>query len=187
MLLWFRNDIRINDNPALHYFLEQHQGSEVGKAVFFVSEKQWQKHDWSPIKIDFIKRHVNALAEQLLSLNIVLQVEYCDDFTDQVAFLKHYCRQHNINEVVANKELEVNENLRDEACLEQGLKLRLFESDVIVEKGKVLNKTGGMYKVFTPFKRAWLTYVKQQGFSYLGKPVISKSSQVSSALLTPIL
>ena len=187
MLLWFRNDIRINDNPALHYFLEQHQGSEVGKAVFFVSEKQWQKHDWSPIKIDFIKRHVNALAEQLLSLNIVLQVEYCDDFTDQVAFLKHYCSQHGIDEVVANRELEVNENLRDKACLEQGLKLRLFESDVIVEKGKVLNKTGGMYKVFTPFKRAWLTYVKQQGFSYLGKPVISKSSQVSSELLKPII
>ena len=52
--------------------------------------------------------------------------------------------------MVANKELEVNENLRDKTCVEQGVALRLFESDVIVEKGKVLNKTGDMYKVFTP-------------------------------------
>ena len=46
----------------------------------------------------------------------------------------------------------------------------MFESDVIVKKGQVLNKTNEMYKVFTPYKRAWLSYVKQHGFSYLGKP-----------------
>ena len=187
MLLWFRNDIRINDNPALHYFLEQHSDSEVGKAIFFVSEKQWQRHDWSSIKIDLIRRHVNALAQQLLSLNIVLQVEYCDDFLGQIEFLKHYCHQHNISEVVANKELEVNEKLRDKACVEQGIALRLFESDVIVAKGKVLNKTGEMYKVFTPFKRAWLSYVKQVGFNYLGKPTTSSQNQPTEERLKPII
>ena len=170
LLLWFRNDIRIHDNPALDYFLQQHQSSEMAKAIFFVSEKQWLAHDWSAIKIDFIKRHVNALAEQLLSLNITLEVVHCDDFSAQTSYLKQYCQQHNITEVIANQEIEFNEQQRDAACIAQGVPLRMFESDVIVKKGQVLNKTNEMYKVFTPYKRAWLSYVKQHGFSYLGKP-----------------
>ena len=190
MLLWFRNDIRIHDNPALDYFLEQNKGSETAQAMFFVSEKQWLDHDWSTIKIDFIKRHVNALAEQLLALNVSLQVVHCDSFSEQISFLKNYCQQHNVSEVVANKELEVNENQRDKSCLEQGIPLRMFESDVIVEKGKVLNKSGEMYKVFTPFKRAWLTYVKQHSFPYLGKPSpkgsTTPNSQVPLILNTPL-
>ena len=88
VLLWFRNDIRIHDNPALDYFLAQKNGLLPGKAVFFVSEKQWLAHDWSAIKIDFIKRHVNALAKQLLLLNISLEVVHCDDFAEQISFLQ---------------------------------------------------------------------------------------------------
>ncbi|KGJ91487.1 DNA photolyase domain protein [Colwellia psychrerythraea] len=66
MLLWFRNDLRTHDNPALHYFLSQralsqHECVIPAKAVFFICEKQWQQHDWSLIKIDFIKRHAYAL------------------------------------------------------------------------------------------------------------------------------
>ena len=177
LLLWFRNDIRIHDNPALDYFLKQHHDAEMAKAIFFVSEKQWLAHDWSAIKIDFIKRHVNALAEQLLSLNIALEVVHCDDFSAQITYLKQYCTQHNVSEVVANQEIEFNEKQRDETCVEQGIPLHMFESDVIVKKGQVLNKTNEMYKVFTPYKRAWLTYVKQHGFSYLGKPSPSISAK----------
>lgn len=184
MLLWFRNDIRINDNPALHYFLEHKVDTEPGKALFFVSEKQWQDHDWSPIKVDFIKRHVNALTEQLLTLNIVLNVVYCDDFNDQVDYLYDYCQQQKISQVVANSELEFNEVQRDKACVAKGIPMRMFESDVIVKKGAILNKSGEMYKVFTPFKRAWLSYVRQHGFSYLARPsaVLSDKPQQTAQL-----
>jgi len=177
VLLWFRNDIRIDDNPALAHFIELQKDSAPGQAIFFVSDQQWQAHDWSAIKIDFIKRHVNSLAEQLLSLNIVLQVVHCDDFSAQISFLQQYCQQHKVSQVLANQELEFNERQRDKFCLEQGIPLRLFESDVVVAKGKVLNKSGEMYKVFTPFKRAWLSYVRQHGFSYLGKPSPALSTQ----------
>lgn len=170
LLLWFRSDIRIHDNAALDYFLKQKSAETTGQAIFFVSEKQWRAHDWSAIKIDFIKRHVNALAEQLLSFNIVLRFVHCDDFSEQVSYLQQYCQQHNVSEVVANHEIEFNERQRDRLCLKQGIPLRMFESDVIVAKGKVLNKSAEMYKVFTPFKRAWLSYVRQHGFDYLGKP-----------------
>jgi deoxyribodipyrimidine photo-lyase len=172
LLLWFRNDLRIHDNPALHHFLNVNDSDKERKAIFFISEKQWHAHDWSPIKIDFIKRHAHALVEQLSQLNIKLELVSSPDFSSQITFLKAYCEKNNISRVVANSELEFNEQQRDKHLIEQGVPLTLFEADVIVPKGKLLNKSGQMYKVFTPFKRAWLQYVRQYGFDYLGKPEI---------------
>lgn len=183
MLLWFRNDLRTHDNPALHYFLSQsflsqYDSTSPSKAIFFVSKKQWQQHDWSPIKIDFVMRHAYALVEELALLNIQLELIEVNDFYQQVSYLNNYCQQHNITEVVANSEVEFNEQQRDKALDKElkasGIPLTLFEADVIVPKGKVLNQSGEMYKVFTPFKRAWLRYVQQAGFDYLGK--VSKAS-----------
>ncbi|XQW83382.1 cryptochrome/photolyase family protein [Thalassotalea piscium] len=169
MILWFRNDLRIHDNPALHYFLKNSNTSSPGKALFFITEKQWQLHHWSAIKIDFIKRHANALVKELLLLNIELEIVTVEDFTEEIVYLKSYCQTHNIDHVIANSELEFNEQQRDRLCLEQGIPLTLFEADVIVPKGKLLNQAGLMFKVYTPFKKAWLNYVRHHGFEYLGK------------------
>ena len=170
MILWFRNDLRTHDNPALHHFMNTPCSGEFDKeprkAIFFISEQQWQVHDWSPIKIDFVKRHAKALVQELSSLNIELKLVHAPDFSTQITYLKTYCLQHNIQTVFANIELEYNEQQRDKLCSAQGIPLTLFEADVIVPKGQVLNQSGTMFKVFTPFKKAWLKHVKKLGFEY---------------------
>ena len=173
MLLWFRNDLRTHDNPALHYFLS-HQSSnqktqQIKQAVFFVSKKQWQQHDWSEIKCDFVTKHAKLLVHELALLDITLTLIEADTFADQVQYISDYCKGNYIKEVVANSELEFNEIQRDKQLIKQGINLKLLESDVIVPKGNILNKSGTMFKVFTPFKRAWLRYVNQYCFDYLGK------------------
>lgn len=184
MLLWFRNDLRTHDNPALHFCLNavddlKLSGSDIScKAVFFISEKQWREHHWSPIKIDFIKRHAYSLIAELAKLNIELDIIEVPDFSAQITYLSDYCHEYNISSVIANSEVEINEQLRDKNCIEFGIPLTLFEADVIVPKGKVLNKSGEMYKVFTPFKKAWLTYVRQYGFEYLGRTEIRQQVEV---------
>lgn len=169
LLLWFRNDLRTHDNPALHYFISQLNDTHERHAVFFICEKQWRQHDWSTIKIDFIKRHAIALKQELQCYGITLSIIDVENFHQQCSYIKDYCQQHKITQVVANSELEFNEQQRDLNCIEQGIPLRLFEADVIVPKGKVLNKSGQFFKVFTPFKKAWLRYVSTYGFEYLGK------------------
>jgi deoxyribodipyrimidine photo-lyase len=149
--------------------LQQRDSQKVGKAVFFMCESQWLKHDWSAIKIDFIKRHADALVKELASINIELLLVDVDDFAEQNKYIQAFIKQHYISEVVANSEVEFNEKNRDLALVNQGVKLTLFEADVIVPKGNILNQSGEMYKVFTPFKRAWLTYIQKSGFDYLGK------------------
>ena len=180
--LWFRNDLRTNDNPALQYFIDQQSNKNTAKAIFFISEEQWLKHHWSPIKIDFIKRHAEALVDELASIGIQLSLVTVPDFAAQINYLKNYCKAHDIQQVIANSELEFNEQQRDHHCTENNIPLMLFEADVIVPKGEIRTQTGGMYKVFTPFKRAWLTYVREFGFNYLGnvqKPISTTSISTS--------
>ncbi len=171
MILWFRNDLRLHDNPAFLHALNH----GCKEAVFLSTPEQWQQHDVAPIKVDFIHRHVNSLKEQLASFGIKLVHHEVADFNSQIKWLTEYCQNHSHTEIVANSEVELNEVQRDQK-LQQIINLTLFEADVIVPKGQVLNKSGDMYKVFTPFKNAWLTYVKTHSFQYIDKTQISAFS-----------
>lgn len=154
MLLWFRNDLRLSDNPALNYAIE----NGVTDAIFFVSKEQWKVYGHSDIKIDFVCRHAQMLKHQLLKLGIKLQLISAENIAEQ----QKYVLEHFINKVIiVNRELELNEVKRDLALESSGVKLVTFESDVIVPKGSVLNNAGDMFKVFTPFKKSWLRQVRE--------------------------
>ena len=151
-LLWIRNDLRIDDNPALDLALEQgcHQ------AVFFVTPHQWQQHDVADIKQDFILRHAKLLQFQLKQVGVQLQIIEVENYAEQVVLLQRYCEKHQIKQIFANKELELNEIERDRELISSGINLTLTQADTILPLGAVLNKQGLMFKVFTPYKKAWL-------------------------------
>ena len=94
MLLWFRNDLRLDDNPALEYVLANKSDETEVNALFFISKAQWQQHHWSAIKIDFICRHAYDLVERLTPLGIKLNIVEVDRFDDQIAYLVSYCQQY---------------------------------------------------------------------------------------------
>ena len=157
MLLWFRNDLRIRDNPALTYALN----NGVTDAIFFISPKQWAKHQLAAIKIDFIIRHAQLLKQQLASLGITLHLIEAADFNDQQAYLLF----NKVTQLITNAELELNELQRDQKLKTAGIAFIECEADVIVPKGQVLNQSGQMFRVFTPFKRAWLSWLRQHGLT----------------------
>lgn len=169
-LLWIRRDLRVHDNPALISAIE----NGATHAVFISTPKQWQQHHLAPIKADFIYRHLTLLSEQLASLGVELVHLKATDFTDQASTLANYCHAHSITEVVANSEPEVDEQQRDEAVRDLGIPLTIFDCDTIVPVGRVLNQQGEMFKVFTPFKKAWLKYVQAL---VLTAPIIRKLRQ----------
>ena len=69
-LVWFRSDLRLEDNPAL--FRACQQGEVV--AVFVHSPEQWQEHGWGDLKTAFVLSNLHALAQQLRQLNIPLKI-----------------------------------------------------------------------------------------------------------------
>lgn len=170
LLLWFRNDLRLHDNNAVHFFLEQAQQTPCHcQAIFFITPKQWQQHNLASIKIDLIYRHLDWLEKQLAALNIKLSIIEVADFKEQHNYLLNLHQQMNNLAIVANSEVEINEQTRDNSLIDAGVNLSLFECDVIIPKGRILNQSGDMFKVFTPFKKAWIKHIQQYGFEYISK------------------
>jgi len=165
-LVWFRKDLRIVDNPALT------TASKNGpyKAIFISTPLQWHNHDMAPIQVDFIERHLNLLKNQLSTLGVELVHIEASNFDNQISSLLSYVKANDIQNVYANSEVEFNEQLRDKTIIDLGVSLNLMESDVIVPKGKVLNGSGEMYKVFTPFRNSWLKYLVANGCSICDYP-----------------
>ena len=68
--MWFRNDLRVADNPALSNACER--GRVV--ACFVVSSAQWREHDAGEQRLAFLGRSLNALSSELAQLGIALKL-----------------------------------------------------------------------------------------------------------------
>jgi deoxyribodipyrimidine photo-lyase len=158
-LVWFRKDLRVNDNPALYQACLNGPTS----AIYFITPKQWQAHDIAPIQIDLMQRAINQLSKQLGKRGIVLHVLEVDDFSAIPESLADFCHQHEINTVYANSEIEINEITRDNAVTNRlkNIAFNLYQADCLINPGEVVNLQGEMYKVFTPFKNCCLKMLRQ--------------------------
>lgn len=167
-IIWFRTDIRLDDNPALEAAIKDSlANNRAVKALFISTPEQWKKHDRAAIQVDFLERHVQLVADKLTAHGIEFELAHCKDFSEQVELIVELCQRDNVVGLYANAELEINEVKRDERVRDQllGTEFFTFEADVVASKGEVRNKQGEMYKVFTPFKREWLSVVINQGFT----------------------
>ncbi|WP_305819253.1 deoxyribodipyrimidine photo-lyase [Photobacterium leiognathi] len=157
VIIWFRDDLRTVDNTALNHAIET--GLPV-IALFVATPMQWHEHHVAAIQIDFIHRRLRVLKQQLAELNIPLQVMQCNDFSESVDAIAEYCHQHRVVHVFANKQYPLNEQLRDEKLgvllAQSGIKQSLFDDNYLLEPETILNREGELFKVFTPYRNAWI-------------------------------
>ncbi|RKF15707.1 deoxyribodipyrimidine photo-lyase [Alginatibacterium sediminis] len=175
LLLWFRNDLRLDDHQALQAMLERSKAENLScRAVFISTPKQWQGHNIAGIKLELIEAQLNHLARSLGELGIPFEVLAGSDFNSQPQLLKNYCDRYQIQGIYASVEPEINEIKRDQAVTNVGLSLTLCQGHCILPTGSVLNQQGHMFKRFTPFKKVWLEHVKLETwccFSPFNQPV----------------
>ena len=105
-LVWFRNDLRIADNPALTAACAT---GEPVRATFLITPGQWQEHDWSAARVQCVLEHANALARELAQLGIPMHFETGQRFDDSLGLLEDLCSQRGIQQVHFNEEYGVNE------------------------------------------------------------------------------
>lgn len=163
-LVWFRNDLRIADNPALTSACTA-EGHQNVRACFILTPTQWQEHDWSPARVQFVVAHANALAEELAKLGIPLCFIHAERFTDSITALESHCREHNVRQLHFNEEYGINERKRDKAVKhrfdELGITTRKYRDQTVAPVGEILTGQGEPYSVFTPFSRRWRTWIDE--------------------------
>ena len=159
-LVWFRRDLRLHDNLALAAACRDRSARVL--ALYIATPAQWKAHDMSPRQAAFVGKQLNALQTALAEKGIPLLVYDVGDFTASVEIVKNVCALHDVSRLFYNYQYEINERQRD-AQVEKSLSQVVcegFDDSVILAPGAVMTGNHEMYKVFTPFKNAWLKRLK---------------------------
>lgn len=176
-LVWFRSDLRTHDNPAL-YAACQHSERVVG--LVFLTPTQWQHHQLGARRIQLIQNSVAALSESLQALRIPLLVLQVDTFAEISARLHDVCTNLAIEHVFFNNEYEVNERKRDLAvrrlCESLSIGVHRFHDQCVIPPGEVTTQQQQPFKVFTPFKRAWMAQYSHYQQAPLPQPNVRQGS-----------
>ena len=168
-LVWFRNDLRLADNPALRSCCGNAGADEEPVAALFViSPTQWRQHKMAPIRQRFLLAQVDALGLELAALGIELHLLRVETFAEVPAALASLCRELGVTRLYANQAIELDEQRRDHgvtaALAEQEVSCHWLNGCCVLPPGRVLTGSREMFKVFTPFSRAWLKALDEDGF-----------------------
>jgi deoxyribodipyrimidine photo-lyase len=149
-LLWFRNDLRVADNPALVAALA------LGKPIvgLYIHETGGQLRSIGSASRWWLHQSLNAHGRTLASYGIPLEVVAGE--TDQL--LAAAVQKHRAAAVFWNRRYEPTERALDAAIKQRltatGIEAKSFSASLLVEPFDIRTGLGKPYSVFTPFWRA---------------------------------
>ncbi|QCA05167.1 deoxyribodipyrimidine photo-lyase [Pantoea vagans] len=162
-LVWLRNDLRINDNLALHAACRDSKAKVI--ALFLATPEQWQQHDMSPRQAAFIHASLVEVQNALAERGIALHYQACHAFSDSIDALAEFCDKHQVDQLFYNYQYEVNERQRDAEAEKRlddaGVICQGFDDSLLLPPGSVQSGDRSMYKVFTPFSKAFVRRLQQ--------------------------
>jgi deoxyribodipyrimidine photo-lyase len=165
-LMWFRTDLRVQDNSALESAVQLGQPI-VG--LFVVSPSEWILHNLAPVKVEFMLRGLVSLQSTLASFNIPLLVRNASGARDVPDLVMSVCKEVGANHVFYNVEYEVDEWRRDKRVEALGppvgVTVHALDDQCIIPPGRLETHGGKPYTVFTPYRRSW--YVRAKTGDYL--------------------
>ena len=146
-LVWFRNDLRLEANPAFAAATSTH--SEV---VAVVTLDRRILDSIGPFRRAMFLANVHALANDLANLGGHLHVVDGPP-VDSLAAL---CTEHQIDAIYANNASSSFGRTRDRAVANQtGVPVIGSWGTLVTEPGTVLTQKGTLSRVFTPFFKKW--------------------------------
>ena len=156
-LVWFRSDLRLQDNPALRNAFEQAKNVH---AVFIFSNNQLKKHNEANVKKDFLKSNLFLLEDKLNKLNVPLTIIDSGGFDNDASLIEQFIEKKNIKKVFWNNQFGEDEAIRDKLVKilldKKNIDYETYNDQIIYEPGFLKTGQGLPYSVFTPFKRKWI-------------------------------
>lgn len=153
-LVWLRRDLRLEDNAVLEAATSSFE--EVVVAFVFDTTILDRLTDPKDRRVSFIHRSVRELDQKLAEHQSRLIVLHGDPVDVLPKLAKTLC----VDAVFAGRDPEPAAKNRDENVTRRlsasGISLQLVKDQVVFEGNEVLTKSAEPFKVFTPFKKAWL-------------------------------
>ena len=151
-VMWFRRDLRLEDNPAL---VAANKASQSGKVTpLFVLDPMFLTRSGAP-RLAFLFRSLRDLNDQM-SGSLVVRIGDPVEVVAQVAI------EVGAKEIFAAKDFAPYGQKRDalvaQALENIGAKLNHVGSPYAVDPGTVRKADNTPYAVFTPFSKIWLAH-----------------------------
>jgi len=153
-LHWFRRDLRLTDNAALHRAV-----TEAGQVVPVYVVSSWEKsHQWTgPARQEFLCGSLAALEKNIAAAGGRLVFRRG---RDAVAVLRNLLIESGAGALYFNRDPgEPHGVATDQAVRalsrELGVACHDEKDAVLHEAGEVLTAEGGPYRVYTPYSRNW--------------------------------
>ncbi|MCB1128176.1 MAG: deoxyribodipyrimidine photo-lyase, partial [Verrucomicrobiae bacterium] len=149
VLVWFRNDLRLADNPALQAAMADENAAVIPVFIWAPEEEA----GWSPGAASrwWMHQSLCALEQALRHRGSRLIIRR----GPSLATLHELCRETGARQVVWNRRYEPGITARD-AALKQALRAAAiqaasFNGSLLHEPWEIRNKSGGPFQVFTAF------------------------------------
>jgi deoxyribodipyrimidine photo-lyase len=153
-LVWLRRDLRLSDHTALAE--AEHLSDSVAVAFVFDRNILGALADNSDRRVNFIHHSLRELNGTLAQHGSALLVRTGDPAHE----LPLLARELRADAVFANRDYEPYAMQRDasvgEALRAIGVAFHSCKDQVIYEKQEILSGKGTPFRVFTPYKNAWL-------------------------------
>jgi deoxyribodipyrimidine photo-lyase len=184
-IIWFRNDLRIDDNPALRAACDN--SAEVN-AVFLYSQKQLENHNEANVKLDFLIDNLKCLSDSLEELNIPLSIIDSKGFDEDPEIILKTTKERDVGKVFFNKQFGEDEQKRDievTTILKAfNVKSESFNDQIVYEAGSIRTGQDNPYSVFTPFKRKWVENFDMEFLDIEHKYIPMAKGNISSNIST---
>ena len=155
-IVWIREDLRIENNPALSYASQNH---EIVSALYIYNDKYFDKkreaQKW------WLSKSLNSFKKDLLKFNITLEILS----GDEIEIFSKIKKNDDIS-VYWNKVYEPNVISRgkkiSDIFIKNEITYKYFKGNILVEFQDVTKNDGTPFKVFTPFwKNAEQRYLEK--------------------------
>ena len=153
---WFKCDLRITDNKALHLASEKAKTKGVPLiCIHIISPQDYKAHMTSAVRLDFVLRTLEVLKEDLAQLQIPLYVETVEKRKAIPNRIFELCDKWGASHLYTNIEYEVDE-LRREALmtrtgLQHGVAVYAVPDTCVVAPGEISSGSGNQYSVYSPW------------------------------------
>lgn len=153
VVLWFRRDLRLEDNVALYYAMQDQY--RVLPVFIFDRDILKQFDDPTDKRISYIHQAVSSLNERLSQYKSGVMCLYS---TVLEAF-NELTVLYDVKAVYTNEDYEPQAIRRDNdvaAMLNnKGVSWHSYKDQVIFRGGEILKKDGTPYQVYTPYAKQW--------------------------------
>ena len=187
-ICWFRNDLRVLDNPALHNACLNSQ-EVIG--VYLITAKQWELQNDAKTKINFWLRNLENLKTELEKINIPLVVLDAETFANSPKVLWNFMEENDVKSLYFNNEYAFYELERDRQIYqdfkENGIGVFNYHDQVIHQPGSLKTTTGNNFSVYSPFKKKWFAELDDKQLELLSIPEPKTELSIKSSDLDEYL